>query len=78
MELEVALSSKIAEKKQTGQEGGTLGLCTEGTFLFQFSRKYVGVASDSFPAGNSHVLGSTFFFFPPEFTLTDHTVGTCL
>lgn len=66
MELEVALSSKIAEKKQTGQEGGgTSGLCTEGTLLFQFSRKYVGVASDSFPAGNSHVLGSTFFFFFP-------------
>lgn len=80
MELEVALSSKIAEKKQTGQEGGgTSGLCTEGTLLFQFSRKYVGVASDSFPAGNSHVLGSTFFFFfSPQFTLTDHTVGTCL
>lgn len=65
MELEVTLSSKIGEKKQKGWEGGTTVLRAKGTFLFQFSRKYVGVAYDSGPAGNSHVLGST--FFPPVY-----------
>lgn len=60
-ELEVALSSKIVEKKQKRVRGGTSGLYAKGTFLFQFSRKYVGLASDSFPAGNSQVLGSRFF-----------------
>lgn len=46
MELEVALSLKIVEKTQN-RVRGTLGLCAEGTFLFQFSRKYDGVTSDS-------------------------------
>lgn len=32
------------------------GLFAKGKFLFQLSRKYVGVASDSFPAGKSQVF----------------------
>lgn len=37
--------------------GGTFrGLFAKGKFLFQLSRKYVGVASDSFPAGKSQVF----------------------
>lgn len=55
------------------------GLFAKGKFLFQLSRKYVGVASDSFPAGKSQVFQDLSLpFTPPKFTLTDHAVSTCL
>lgn len=71
--LEITLRSKLGGKYEGW--GGTPAICAEGIFLFQFSRKYVGLGSDSFPAGNSQDLGSMFF---SEFTLTDRTVCTCL
>lgn len=71
---------KIAEKNQNWGGGTFQGLFAEGKFLFQLSRKYVGVASDFFPAGKSQVFQdpSPHPQTSPKFTLTDHAVSTCL
>lgn len=57
------LAWRLRRKTRTG--GGTFrGLFAKGKFLFQLSRKYVGVASDSFPAGKSQVFQD---LGPPNF-----------
>lgn len=61
MELEVALGSRAAGVNMVWLRWGYFGSMHKAHFLFQLSRKYVAVASDFDPAGNSQVLGLTFF-----------------
>lgn len=70
MDVKVALSSRLWKRlektRRVEQKGGGIDrVCVQkkkkGTFLSQFSRKYVGLAHNFFTAGNGQLLGSTVF-----------------